>query len=172
MSSPPKIPGPYFRTQENASSKPLGDHAGETAYPWSVIFCTLLPSASIMYICGSPVRPLTQAIWPLVFGLKTGDRSPLPVLKRRALAPDASATKISDNPLCMEDEKAILVPSDDQAGEKLSPGKRGKATVRPRSMEYIMICQDSFVSPLNASREPSGEILGDSASDPSLVTCF
>ena len=79
---------------------------------------------------------------------------------------------ISDSPLCMVDEKAILVPSDAHAGEKLSPAVRGNATVRPRSMEYIMICHESLVRPLNASRDPSGEILGDSAIDPSFVICF
>ena len=46
------------------------------------------------------------------------------------------------------------------------------ATVRFNSSEYIMICQESLVNPLKARRDPSGEIRGDSAIDPSLVTCF
>src|SRR5215831_8537557 len=139
MSLPPGMPGPYLRFQENASSKPLGDQAGETAYPWSVILCTLLPSASMMKIWGNPVRPLTNAICPLVLGLKTGETSRRPLVRRRAPAPDESEMNISGFPWPMDDEKAILVPSDDQPREKVSPAKRGKATVRLRSSEYIMI---------------------------------
>src|SRR5947207_2016363 len=122
-------------------------------------------------ICGSPLRPLTQAIWPLVLGFQTGETSaPLNAVSRRAPPPLASVTKISGSPERMEEEKASLVPSEDQAGEKLSPPNGGKETGRPRSMEYITICQE-FRSPLKATREPSGEMRGESAMLFRCVSC-
>src|SRR5260370_21338559 len=106
----------------------------------------------MMYSWSKPVWPLTKAIWPLVLGLNTGETSLRPVVSRRLPAPEASAKKISV-PLWPRDEaKAILLPSDDQAGEILSPPKRGKATGRPRSVGYIMICQES----LGRARQATG----------------
>ena len=61
---------------------------------------------------------------------------------------------------------ASLVPSGDHAGERFVPPKRGNVTDRPSSSEYIMISQPVLVSELKASREPSGEIRGESEIDP------
>ena len=69
-----------------------------------------------------------------------------------------------------EDENAIL-PSGDQEGERFMPPKRGKLTMRLRSKEYIMISQPLLVIELNASREPSGEMRGESEMLPRCVTC-
>src|SRR5205807_4170072 len=126
-------------------------------------------------IWGRPLRPLTQAIWPLVLGFHTGATSePLKDVSRLEAAPLASAEKISGSPR-MEDEKASFVPSEDQAGVKLPPPKWGKLTIRPKSSEYIRICHEGLrwesTRPLKATRELSGETRGERAIDRICVSC-
>ena len=72
-----------------------------------------------------------------------------------------------------EEEKASLVPSADQAGERLVPPNLGNATSRFRSREYIRISQPVFVAELNARREPSGAIRGDREIEPTwVIACW
>src|SRR6266404_2818323 len=122
----------------------------------------------MVYICGRPVRPLTKAIWLPVLRFQVGAMSgPLALVRRREFPPDASTTKMLGYPFRVE-ENAIL-PSGDHDGEKFIPPNRAKPTMRLRSNEYIMISQPPFVTELNASREPSGEMRGDREMVPRCV---
>ena len=77
----------------------------------------------------------------------------------------------SGNSLALkEEENASRVASGFHAGERFVPPKRGKATMRPRSSEYIMISQPFLPMALKASRELSGEMRGEREIVPELVT--
>ena len=82
---------------------------------------------------------------------------------RCAPPPLGSETQISESP-DRDDENAILLPSLAHAGVRLLPPAPppGKATVRPRSNENILIAHPSLPSDANASRELSGEMRGES----------
>src|SRR3954453_9366799 len=97
--------------------------------------CTFVPSASMVKICGRPVRPLTNAICAPVLRFQVGEMSgPCPEVRRFRLLPEASIVKIFGYPL-RDDEIASFAPSGDQEGEKFIPPKCGKLTIRPRSTE-------------------------------------
>src|SRR3954454_4504604 len=171
MSCPPGAPGPYLRRHAKARNCPLGDHDGDTAYPPSVTCCKLVPSDSMVYICGSPLLPLTKAICVPVLGFQTGDTfPPLFAVTRLGFAPEASTIKISGSPR-MDEENANFVPSADHAGETLVPANRGNVTTRPSSSEYIPRSTPPRAKVVNATRPLSGEMRGEREIDPSLVSC-
>src|SRR5262249_55097742 len=111
----------------------------------------------------------TNAICAPVLRFHVGETSgPCPEVRRFRFPPDASTTKIFGYPL-RDDDSESFVPSGDQEGDRFIPLKRGKLTIRFRSNEYIMISHPLFWTELNASRDPSGEMRGDSEMFPRCV---
>src|SRR5207237_10832759 len=71
----------------------------------------------------------------------------------------------------MEEEKASLLPSADQAGERFVPPNVGKATGRPSSREYMPSCTPRLLTVENATRAPSGDRRGERVMDAKRVSC-